>query len=274
VEVKDHSIYGALFNANKMGFPWRETLDNWTCFLNGEGQISLAINTSEDDTFTAVTEYTKELAARPGNNVEYTITATEIDYANPLFDGMIKNEALKRCNRAFCTLLDIDEVLPLSNREAWEETISILANTTYDALFLPVIDLYHDEYHYKSLSQKWYMHKNKPYLKRGRVSFAAREDGSTDIERSDTCELIREDGSLANSIGFPIANRLAAMSLNQVPYVVHTGWLGREQRLRQSSFWAPVWSARDGRKVERPLTEKDLDNIPYYPHTLPHWNEE
>ncbi len=275
--MKDHSIYGAGYNLQSMGFDWRATLDNWTRFLNGEGQISLAINTSTDNTLEAVTKYVRELAARPGNGVEYTITPTEIPYSDPLFDGVIKNEALKRCNREYCTLLDMDEVLPLHSRAAWESAKHMLARSPYDALFLPVIDLFHDDSSYKSLGQKWYLHKNLSYLKRGRVQFAAREDGSTDIERSDTCELINENGQLAYTapyVGGPSQWWLPGMAQGVCPYVVHLGWLNKQQRLRQSAFWAPVWSQRDGRKVEKALTNSDLDNIPYYPHNLPHWNSE
>jgi len=273
--MKDHSIYCALYNANAMGFPWHETLDNWTRFLNGEGQISIAVNTSTDDTLAAVTEYTRELAAKPGNGVEYTITATDIPLSNPLFDGMIKNEALRKCNREYCTLLDIDEVLPLSNRAQWETAKQTLNQWGYDALFVNVIDLFHDEHHYRSLGKKWYLHRNKPFIKRGRVAFAARPDGTTDIQRSDTCELIDTYGGFLIPTASLVDSEPLGHSPNPAyPYVVHLGWLYREQRLRQSAFWAPVWSARDGTKVEKPLTNEDLDKIPYHPHNLKHWNEE
>jgi len=279
------SIYTSVYNLNKMGFDWRATLDNWTRFLNGEGQICIAVNTSEDDTLEALTKCAEELSRGAGNGVEYTIFSTSIPYSNPLFDGMIKNEALRRCTRGFCTLLDIDEVLPLSNREAWGWAITNLGRMAPDALFVRVIDLFHDEGHYKGMGQKWYLHKNRPYLKRGRVNFAARADGSTNIDKSDTCELICEDGSLAHAVG-PIRTNgyhrpgeteeqrvLSEMTANLVPYVVHLGWLNKQQRIRQSAFWAPVWSARDGTKVEKPLGEDDLEKIPYYPHNLRHWNE-
>jgi hypothetical protein len=222
------SIYTSVYNLNKMGFDWRATLDNWTRFLNGEGQICIAVNTSEDDTLEALTKCIEELSRGAGNGVEYTIFSTSIPYSNPLFDGMIKNEALRRCRKDFCTLLDIDEVLPLSNREAWQMCFSLLGQTHHDALFIPVIDLFHDEKHYKSLGQKWYLHKNLSYLQRGRVNFAARADGSTDIERSDTCELIHSDGSLARTCGVfhpGVENerKLVNMGDNRVPYVVHLG---------------------------------------------------
>jgi hypothetical protein len=186
---------------------------------------------------------------------------------------MIKNEALRRCRKDFCTLLDIDEVLPLSNREAWKRAIQKLDEWRYDAFFINVIDLFHDERHYKSVGMKWYLHRNKPYIKRGRVAFAVRADGSTDINRSDTTELIDEAGRLIPAARF-VDNEPLGVSANPFyPYVVHLGWLNKQQRIRQSAFWAPVWSARDGTKVEKPLGEEDLEKIPYYPHNLKHWNE-
>lgn len=266
-----HSIYTAAYNLNKMGFPWRETLDNWRRFLGPHNEIVVAVNTSEDDTLKAIQDYALNSL---GN---WRITPTDIPYSDPLFDGKIKNEALKQCTGEFCTLLDMDEVLPLSNRLAWGHLMSALGQSTYEALLLPVVDLFHDERHYKSLGQKWYLHKNLSHLQRGRVQFAARADGTTDIERSDTCELIRSDGSLANAYSIAQGNeayRLANMAVGAIPYVVHLGWLNKQQRLRQSAFWAPVWTARDGTKVEQPLTEADLDKTPYYPHSLPHWNAE
>lgn len=262
-----------------MGFPWRNTLDNWTRFLNGAGQIVIAVNTSTDDTFTAVMDYVNELSARLGNEVEYTVVSTAIDYADPLFDGLIKNEALRRCNRPYCTLLDIDEVLPLSSRATWQECMDILGTIGADALFLPVIDLFHDENSFKSLAQKWYLHKNRPYLKRGRVEFAARADGSTDITKSDTCELVDTHGRLAsatmlNVMALSESDRLKVMAAGRLAYVTHLGWLDKQQRLRQSAFWSPVWNARNGASVEKPLELADLDKIPHKLHGLRHWNDE
>jgi len=272
-----HSIYTSAYNLNKMGFNYQDVLWNWAAFLNGTGQIVIAVNTSDDDTYDSLRQC-QMYAKMSGGNTEWTIFKTDIPYSDPLFDGKIKNEALKRCTGEFCTLLDMDEVLPLHTRAAWDRAMGALSDCAYDAAFLSVIDLFHNERHYKTLGQKWYLHKNQPYLRRGRVAFAARADGTTDISRSDTCELINEDGTLAHAAGLftgmPDHAKLTMMAQGLVPYVVHLGWLTKQQRLRQSAFWAPVWSARDGTKVEQPLTEAELDQTPYYPHNLPHWNAE
>jgi len=278
--MKHHSIYTSLYNANKMGFPWKETLDNWTKFLNGDGQIVIAVNMSTDGTFWDVSDYTNELKKLPNNNVEYTVIMTHVPYEDPLFDGKIKDLALKQCNRQYCTLLDIDEVLPLSTRHAWEQSMSWLTPFGgYEVLMIPVIDLFHDENHFKSIGSKWYLHLNSPNLHRGRVNFAARPDGTTDIQKSDTCELIRSDGNLAFAGALMGGNLdkgqlLFQMEKGYVPYVVHLGWLNKEQRLRQSAFWAPVWNARNGSEVEKPLTQNELDKVAYYRHNLKHWNTE
>lgn len=276
--MKDHSIYTSAYNLVRMGFNYSDTLWNWASFLGGEGQIVIAVNTSDDDTYDVLRRCQMHDKMQ-GWNIEWTIFKTDIPYSDPLFDGAIKNEALKRCNREFCTLLDMDEVLPLSNRAAWEEAKELLGRIGYDALLLPVIDLFHDEKSYRSQGTKWYLHKNRPYLKRGPVGFAKRADGTIDINRSDSTELIHLDGSLANAtmlniMARPEAERLKAMAANQIPYVLHLGWINKQQRLRQSAFWAPVWSARDGRKVEKPLELADLDKIPHKLHGLKHWNEE
>lgn len=275
------SIYTSLFNASVMGFAWRETLDNWTRFLNGAGQIVIAVNTSTDNTFTTVMDHVNEMSARPSNEVQYTVFQTDVPYANSRFDGLIKDEALKRCNRRYCSLLDIDEILPLGSRRGWERAMDYLdRDVLHDALLIPTLDLFHDEFHIKSMGYKFYLHRNDSNIGRGVVNYAERADGSIDITKSDTTEILyRDSKSLVRCApiilpGTSDAQKLSVLAQGNLPYVWHTGWLSKQQRLRQSAFWAPVWSARDGTKVEKPLTETELDQTPYHPHLLPHWNTE
>lgn len=260
-----------------MQFDWRTTLDNWTKFLQNEGQIVIAVNTSEDNTFEDVKAYTDYLSQTSG--VEYTVFKTEIPYSDPLFDGKIKNEALKKCTRGFCTLLDIDELLPMSTRQAWEEAMIGLKGSSYDALLIPVVDLFNDENSYKSIGFKWFLHKNLPYINRGRVNFAIKADGKTDITKSDTTEIVDKDGNLIPAIPTIPTNltdeqKLNYLRLNMTPYVIHVGYLDKEQRIRQSEFWAPHWNNRAGQEVEKPITKEKLDKIPYFPHYLKSYNEE
>lgn len=271
------SIYTACYNLSRIGFDWKSTLSNWTAFLQGHGQIVIAVNTSTDSTHEDITKYVEELKQDARNMTDYVVFKTDIPYENPLFDGVIKNEALKKCTMEFASLLDIDEVFSLNTRMAWEGAVEILSKHPYDALLIPSIDLFHDEKHYRPrIGNKWYLHRNRPGLMRGRVAFAAREDGTTDITKSDSTELIGPDGQLASYIpvinpAFPDAVKLQWMGQNGVPYIVHRGWENKEQRLKQSAYWKDIWNARDGSDKVKELTAEEYDAIEYKPHGLPDW---
>lgn len=270
------SIYTSTYNLSLIGFDWKSTLTNWTAFLRGHGQVVIAVNTSADSTYEDICSFICELKKDSRNQTDYQVVKTDIPLTNPLFDGLIKNEALKRCTLEFASLMDIDEVYALSTRPAWEGAMEFLSRSTYDALLIPSIDLFHDEKSFKSLSSKWYIHKNRPHIMRGRVGFAAREDGSTDISRSDTTEAIYTNGDLVRHTSlldprFPDDLKLQYMAQGGIPYVFHLGYLSKEQRLKQSAFWSPHWNAREGRDIVKPLTSEEFDAISYRPHGLPDW---
>jgi hypothetical protein len=273
------SIYSSVYNLSAIGFDWKTTLSNWNAFLQGHGQVVIACNdpVGTDATYDDVVRFVAELKRDARNQTDYKVFKTAIPFENPLFDGLIKNEALKRCTNEFCSLMDIDEVYPLTSRFAWVSAMEILGKQPYDALLIPSLDLFHDDKHYKfPLGTKWYIHRNRPDIMRGRVAFAAREDGTTDITKSDTTEVCYPDGRLVTHTHlidprFPDAVKLQWMGQGAVCYVCHLGWLAKEQRLKQAAFWAPHWNARDGKETVKPLTEAEFDAIPYKPHGLPDW---
>lgn len=264
------SIYSQFFNVEKMGFDWRGAITNWSNFLIEGEQISIAVNQSDDNSLELIREFCKTIQ----KNINFTITSINIPYTDPAFDGKGKNEALKLCKESFCILLDCDERIDPSDRKKWEFWARTLDNDQIaDAMFIPVIDLFHDKNNFKSVGTKWYIHKNRPYLHRGVVNFAYRKDKSIDITRSDTCELLREDDNLAFTVS-PIPhvlsdiNKLNFVKNLNLPLVIHLGWVEKQQRLKQSNFWTPVWNKRNGWEVEKKKTLEQLDLIPYYPHNL------
>lgn len=274
------SIYTSFFNVQAGGFDWRATLLNWLEFLHDTGQISIAINTSTDDSPKLVRDWFAQWKLEhPMNRTAVEITETSIPYDDPLFDGKIKAAALEKCIQPFCVLLDCDEVLVPAQYGKWMRMAHDLQmDARVDAFLVPVVDLIGDADHYKSIGTKWYLHKNHPYLTRGVVNEARLEDGSLDTSKSDTCELIsRETGALvrASAIMAPLPQwmTVAQLESGEIPFVYHLGWLNKAQRIKQSAFWRDVWTARrGGRDPEPEMTLEKLAEIPRFKHKLPRWS--
>ncbi len=144
-----------------------------------------------------------------------------------------------------------------------------------------MVDLLGDERHYKApIGSKVYLHRNLPHITRGVVKWAYREDGSIDKTKSDTCDCIhKETRELIRAApllmpGLPDFITLGQLENGTVPFVFHHGWLDRQQRLKQSAFWAPIWDQRDGgHSIEPALTEDTLDKLPRFKHNLPSWKQ-
>lgn len=279
------SIHTSIFNICKMRFDWKEAFENWLSFLNGTGQLVVAINTSEDDTSAKVKEFFQNWKrTNPQNRTKIEVLDIEIPYTDPAFDGKGKAAALAACTEPYCILLDIDERIVPSMRDKWVRVARDLEYSAHtQALLIPSIDLIGDEKHYKSAGQlgcKWYLHKNSPNLTRGVVDFARRADGTFDKTKSDSCELVvRDTFKLASSAPI-VANSLpqwmvmSQIESGEIPFVYHLGWMDAEQRVRQAEFWRPVWNLRDPTKEEPPTTLVDLEKIPRYRHNLPSWKEQ
>lgn len=276
------SIYTSAYNLTRIGIDWRDALSNWLHFLHGHGQIVVAVNRSEDNSLQQVTEWAaKWTQDNPHSNTRIDVVATDIPYTDPTFDGQIKAAALARCTQPFATLLDLDERLIPSQWPMWRRLANELgALPNVDAFLIPVVDLMGDEHHYRAIGSKFYLHKNRPDITRGVVREARLPDGSIDTSRSDSTEpIIRETGELVRAAaivmsGLPDFLMIGQLENGNVPFVVHLGWMDLEQRVKQSEFWAPVWTARrGGREPEKQLTLADLQAMPRMRHRLPTWKE-
>lgn len=275
------SIYSSLFNINKMSFKWRDTLDNWIDFCQDGDEIVLAVNDSSDDTVESLMDFCGELPLKTNHKrIDVRILETHFSYGDPLFDGKIKNAALKKCREPFLIALDLDEVLPLYNRPQWVEAALKLNQTNaFDAFLIPVVNLWGSEKQAENISCKWYLHRNSPNLGRGSVNFAKNDDGTIDIEKSDTCELINEsDSSLAPfravmDFSSPDFIKMDALESNAVPFAFHIGGVNLSQRAKQNVFWKPIWENRAGHAVGNILLdEASLRNKKTFDHCLPHWS--
>lgn len=274
------TIHTSIFNVERMRFKWREALQNWLQFLGGTGEIVIAINTSDDNTPALVRAYCDKLIAEsPHSGTKIRVVDIEIPYTNPAFDGLGKAAALSHVTQPYAILLDIDEFLVPSQRKLWMGMVRELENRrNLDALLIPVVDLCGDEQHFSKTGSKWYLHRNSPNLTRGVVNFARRADGTFDTTKSDSCELITKDtGDLARAAPIlmpelPDFLKLSNLEAGEVPFVVHTGYLDLEQRLRQTEFWRGHWENREGKPGSQPKTTlADLEKIKRFRHNLPDW---
>lgn len=274
------AIHTSIFNVESMRFKWREAIQNWFQFLAGTGEIIIAINISHDKTPELVRAYCERLQSEsPQSNTKIKIVDIDIPYTNPAFDGLGKAAALSHVTQPYAVLLDIDEFLVPSQRKLWMGMVRELENRrNIDALLVPVVDLFGDEQHFSKTGSKWYLHRNNLNLTRGVVNFARRADGTFDTKLSDSCELIAKDtGELVRAAPIlmpelPDFLKITTLESGETPFVVHTGYLDLEQRLRQTEFWKNHWENREGKPGSQPKTTlADLEKIKRYRHNLPDW---
>lgn len=248
------SIYTSAFNLIKNKFDYKDALFN---FSNLANELVIAVNTSEDDTLEVLKE-----EARQNTKCNIKVISTDFLYTDPLLDGKIKNAALQASTEDVKIGLDMDERIPLWQKGSWMSYATFLKHSQYPAFFIPSVNLYKDENHYFSITKKWYMHKGG--LKRGPVNFGLNKDGTVDINKSDTCELIDKDGNLVPSMD---------VSLSDL-FVYHLGYMNLEDKiLRNKNFWKNHWSVESGREVEIPLTLDEISkNRIVKKHNWAHWN--
>lgn len=265
------SIYNSSFNLIKMNFNYQEMLDNYCRFAE---EVVISINTSDDDTYNALRIY-----ANYKNYSNLKLVHSSFDYNDPFFDGKIKNNALKYCTQPFCILLDADERIRANQKNEWIKYAKLLGeDKDCDAIFIPVIDLFHSKRHYRNLAAKWYLHKNHINIERGVVDFAKLANNKIDITKSDTCEALI-NGRLVKTkyIVHPGLNNYTKLCLikeQNLPIIYHLGWLDKQQRMKQLNFWGPVWQNRAKKEnIDIIKNIEELDKIEYFEHFLFLWDE-
>jgi len=240
------SIYSSAFNLIKNNFDYRATINNFSSFAE---EVVIAINKSEDETL----EKIKDLKI---SNLK--IVEANISYEDPLLDGKIKNLALQNTTLPLKIGLDMDEYIPLWQKSMWINLGSqLLEDNEADCYMIPSLNLYRNEDEYASINPKWYLHKSG--LIRGPVFFGLKQGNFLDIEKSDGCELIYPDKTLARSRIAP--TDIDILRSNQAPFVVHTGYLSIKNRiLRQENFWNKHWERASGglQKSTNPTKEEDF----------------
>lgn len=252
------SIYTSAFNLIKNKFNYRYHIQNFAQFAD---EVVIAINTSEDNSVNEVRDYVIE------NCDNVYILETNFSYEDPLLDGKIKNAALQATKQDIKIGLDMDEYIPLWQQYLWENIGNQLMYSQTKAVMIPSLNLYKDKDYYFSITPKWYMHKKGLY--RGPVNWAKKEDGTVDTLKSDTCELIDENGNLVHCIQTP--NDIESLRKNNSPFVVHTGYLSLDNRiLRNQNFWEKHWKIESGGQPPKHKVHQSIDDFQenYQEHKL------
>lgn len=257
------SVYTSLFNYSPDKFDLEGAISNWAKYAN---EIVIATFEDQKSKILEATKYLGWLNGRKKTTKHPKIKVvvekdTSLD--DPLFDGKLKNAALQACSNEVVIQQDMDERIG-GDRIFWIDNAKRLLSVGFPiSYYIPVIDLYKDLDHYKDINAKWYLH-TKTGTKRGVVHFAKREDGSVDINKSDTCELINENGDL---IAATPDYRFKETLNPKFPHIVHLGYLDLNKRIENNKFWQPVWSARDKSEVKVPT---DLETLEKENQAKPH----
>jgi len=259
------SIYSAAYNIQKFKFNYTKNIRNWCDFVGNDGQVVIAVNTSEDDTWNELCYIKKYLL-----NLE--LIQTSIPYTNNRFDGMIKQSALSKCISPVRCLMDLDEVFPRYNKDKWSQAASFLTKSPYDGLLLPVLDLWGNEKHIKkqNIGQKFRLHKRN--VRRGVWRRAELPNGKFDTTMSDSTEPILADGELAyfSSMIHPEYLKYENSSiLSDFPFVIHEGYLDFDKRIDiNKNFWKSAWEDRSGKEENVVIEKSDLEKTEVWEHGL------
>lgn len=252
------SIYTSAFNLIKNKFNYKFHIQQFSQFAD---EVIIAINTSEDNSINEIRDFISQ------NCDNVYILETEFSYEDPLLDGKIKNAALQATSQDIKIGLDMDEYIPLWQKPIWENLANQLLYSTAKSIMIPSINLYKDKSYYFSITPKWYMHKKGLY--RGPVNWAIKNNGTIDTSKSDTCELIDENGNLVYSIQTP--SDIDSLQSNNFPFVVHNGYLNLEYRLlRNNNFWEKHWKVESGGEIPKHKVHQSIDDFQenYQEHKL------
>lgn len=244
------SIYSSAFNVIKNDFDYSRSIDRFCDFAD---EVVIAVNESEDETL-------EKFLEAQSNKSNLKIVKTNFSYEDPLLDGKVKNEALQNTSKKIKIGLDLDEYIPLSQKQIWIDISKLLmSNDKAGCVMIPSLNLYKNYDCYSSVGLKWYLHKEG--FQRGAVNFARNNDGTVDTSKSDTCELIDQFGNLVPSLAFK--NSIEALRTGFLPFVVHTGYVDLEKRIkRNKNFWIKHWRTESGgidptHKVHKDISEFD-----------------
>lgn len=262
------SIYGTIYLAAENNLDYQFFIDSAMKFLNttpAGGELVIVCNNegNKDGTVKLLKNYKKEKSLK-----NLKIYLCDIPFSDYAFDGKMKEFALRKCENEIVIGLDADEIIPPTTKTRWVEYANKLINSNFKAFPAASVDLCRDEQHFKSINAKpSYLHK-KTGVHRGIVNFAKLSNGKMDTEKSDSTEVLDENGDLA-AAAWPNQPYTESMVENfGIPYVLHYWGVDLEKRKKTNIFWKPVWEARAGHDVDIVTNLRVLENIPVFRHNL------
>lgn len=262
------NIYSSAFNIVDNGFIGYEK--NIINFSNFADNVFIAVNKSKDKTLDTLNNLSKSYP-----NVY--ITSIDIDYNDPLIDGKVKNTSLKfaeeNSNSNYFIGLDLDEYIPINQKHVWQYYFELFIDSyKWDGILLPSLDLWGDYEgvkwnNGKGRKYKWYLHRRG--LSRGPVPHGLTKEGYLDINTSDGCDLLKENGELcyAPRIDSHLDNITDCKEYySQLEaFVIHEGYLNLESRIeRNKKFWAKNWNNCSNRQdviIPTKLDEFNSDGL-------------
>lgn len=251
-----YSLYSSAWNVIQNQFDYESHIDNFCEFVKDDGEVVLMVNKSSDNSFSEIYKLTQKY-----NNL--VVLGCDISYDNPGMDGLVKNESLQATKNPIKLHLDLDEKILVSQKRIYNDLVLNFIKSDYQAIMVPVINLYKDLYHYKDIGFKWRIHKSG--LFRGVVNFAKNPDGTHNIEKSDGCELIDSQGNLVNSAYLIGPNNNDEAKLEQIeqyecPYILHCGLIDLNKKAaRNINFWQNHWKVESGADVKVELSVQEFE---------------
>jgi hypothetical protein len=267
------AAYVSAWNLIDNGFDYQTSLRAMLAFFD---EVVVAVNTSTDSTLLALQSFADQIE----NAGRLRIISTSFSYTDVTFDGAVKNAALQACSKgpdwAYCQM-DLDETVLLSQRAMWREYVKeLLVHPVLECFMFPSLDLWGSKDKIradKPIGLKFRLHKGGLY--RGVWNGAWLDAAWTrfDISRSDSCELINEQGNLARAspiVPTQYLHPASCFMLTSYPLVIHNGYLDYNQRVKvNKAIWADHWKLRNGGQPAEVFTDVgDMRELPVVPHGL------
>ena len=224
------SLYTTAFNLKNFNINFDDAFSNWLCYVD---EITIGTLRSEH-------EQVRDLVVKSEyyDSEKIGVGSRHLDiYDDIYWDGKLKDAALKNSHHDVALQVDLDERIS-GDIAGFEFLSDEIVDTDFPcSVMIPYLNLYQDMDHFLDIGYKWYLHTREG-TNRGPVNFALKEDGCFDPEKSDTCELIDDEGNIIPAISkIPFGD-------NQ-PKIIHLGFLDLERRANlNKKFWKDIWSKR------------------------------